>query len=446
MPVKRRSLCWPDASRFETFSDHQQQEYYHATGGYISLLSGKPGTGKTYVSAAVVKEIQRLPVSSVAVCAPTGKAAVRCTGAMEAHGINLQAKTIHRTLGIHRTEGGAWQFMFGPDNPLPYSHLVVDETSMLGTGLGAYLFAACREDTHILLVGDTFQLPPVDHGAVLRDLIEIGLPHGQLSQIRRNSGAIVKACHAIANGKRYETCDSIDEDAGDNLMHVEVNDPGLQIRKLLQVYEIMPKRYDRKWDMQVIVPLNAKSPVSRTKLNDLLQERLNHQGKRSEKHGWRNGDKILCTRNCFRPSTERANQDEHFIANGEVGEILEVEDKRIISSFLSPHRVVVIPLGKVRDKDDEKEENLNVNFDKGYALTVHKAQGSQWPVVVCMADESSGARMVGCREFHYTALSRAERVCITIGERRLIDLDCQKTSLGKRKTFLSERVLSAINR
>jgi exodeoxyribonuclease V alpha subunit len=113
--------------------------------------------------------------------------------------LTLTATTIHKLLGV-RAGGDGWKFSFDEDSPLPYKFVVVDETSMLDTSLAASLLRACGPGTHLLLVGDVNQLPPVGHGAPLRDLLDGGVPTARLREIRRNSGLIVETCARIKDG------------------------------------------------------------------------------------------------------------------------------------------------------------------------------------------------------------------------------------------------------
>lgn len=143
----------------------------------FAILAGTPGTGKTFAAAAVLRAIVAAHGhAGVAVCAPTGKAAVRITEAMHGYGVRIEATTIHRLLEIGRNghDGKGWGFMRNESNPLGKRFVVVDEVSMLDVDLAADLLGACGDGVHVLWVGDPGQLPPVGHGAPLRDLIAAG--------------------------------------------------------------------------------------------------------------------------------------------------------------------------------------------------------------------------------------------------------------------------------
>jgi len=141
---------------------HQHDRVGVALQGPVGILAGTPGTGKTFALAQIVKYLAcRFGIDTIAVCAPTGKAAVRITSALLHCAIDRKAKTIHRTLGVGRNghDGDGWGFKHTAANPLPYKFVIVDESSMIDTDLMAALMLACAPGTHVLLVGDPYQLP-----------------------------------------------------------------------------------------------------------------------------------------------------------------------------------------------------------------------------------------------------------------------------------------------
>src|SRR4030095_542560 len=187
---------WPDPFRMSDLSRHQQEQLARATAGPLGALIGSPGTGKTYSVAALIRALaDRYGLESTGICAPTGKAATRVTAAIQRYGVDLTATTIHRLLRVRHRHGHVDRFRFehDEDNPLAYRFIVIDESSMLDTDLAASLFSACAPGTHVLLVGDPYQLPPVGHGVPLRDLLQAQLPQGELIEIQRNAGLIVHA-------------------------------------------------------------------------------------------------------------------------------------------------------------------------------------------------------------------------------------------------------------
>ena len=460
------SSQWPSTEQLATagMSDHQLDELSKALGGGpVGLLTGSPGTGKTFTAAAVIRWLAKeFGDASVAVCAPTGKAAVRLTEAMQANGISIPAVTIHRLLVVESGSDG-WSFKHGASSPLPYRFILIDEASMIDTGLMASLFDARAVGTHYLFLGDTNQLAPVGHGAPLRDMIAAGVPCGELTEIRRNSGRIVQCCAEIRDQRRFTPSPAVDLEAGENLLHVETKD-GVQSAAMLEQFLKSIKtagKYDPVWDVQVLVAVNKKSPLSRRELNRHLQGLLNPNGQRAPGNVFRERDKIINLKNGWFPSLDpqhkEANSDgKVFVANGEIGEAIKVEPARTICRLQSPERVLIIPHGKQsaeadsdREDDDDKvgkektdsddDTGTGSTWDLAYAISTHKSQGSEFPVVVVMLDDHSGAQRLCTRNWLYTAISRAKKLCVTIGPRRLAAQMCGTDGL-RRKTFLVERV------
>lgn len=490
--AEAESVDWPPIGQLaaDGLSEHQAQELSKALGGVIGLLTGSPGTGKTFTAAAVIRAITRLFGDSVvAVCAPTGKAAVRLTEAMSANGISIPAVTIHRLLGVMSSSDG-WSFWHNSERPLPFRFIFVDETSMVDTDLMASLLDARAPGTHVLFLGDPNQLAPVGHGAPLRDMITAGVPCGELREIRRNSGRIVRACAEIRDNRRFVPSPQLDMENGENLLHVETKGPDETIERLQQFIASVKNggKFDPVWGVQVLVAVNKKSPLSRQPMNLMLQGLLNPGGERANGNKFRKGDKIINLKNgefvlepdflqmlrdsatskeeqlpeggeVFETSTGSlvVSNGKAAVANGEIGEAISVEPARTICRLTSPDRVVVIFHGKGgknsddeadeddkvapsrRDEDDDDDTGTGSTWDLAYAISTHKSQGSEFPIVVTLVDEHAGAQRLCTRNWIYTALSRAKALCVTIGKRRLVDAMCQKDGL-KRRTFLAERI------
>jgi exodeoxyribonuclease V alpha subunit len=427
---------WPvDLSEAEKLSDHQRERLAQALTGVISILGGSPGTGKTFTAAELIGLlVKAVGVEQIAVAAPTGKAAVRLTEALDSYGLSLRARTIHSLLGVRSAnKTGGWGFEHDEQNTLPYKFLIIDESSMVDCDLAASLLAARAKGCHILFIGDVNQLPPVGHGAPLRDMIAAELPYGELREIRRNSGAIVEACAAIRDGQTFRTCQAIDIDAGENLRLIQVGKPEEQIEKMLAAIKVARgSGFDPVWDVQVLVPVNAKSPLARKKLNDVLQRELNSRPGVAGSP-FKVGDKIVNTKNgWFQPFDPAAldeqldneagelqvnDRGEVYVANGELAEVVQVMEKLTVAKLSNPTRLVKIPRGKSggdgngddaggeggdssggESGQDDKAPTTGCSWDLGYALSVHKSQGSEWAVVIVMIDEYAGAKMVCSRE------------------------------------------------
>jgi ATP-dependent exoDNAse (exonuclease V) alpha subunit len=225
-------------------------------------------------------------------------------------------------------------------------------------------------------------------------------------------------------------------------------------------------RFDPVWDVQVLTALNAKSDLARVPLNRVLQGELNPTGREEKPNPFRLGDKVICLKNSWMQAVELktthtagdaptlpdsyvddvyVTPDEplkHFLANGDVGRVVANGPAVTIASFPLPDRLIRIPMQKIVEEEREEGEDgtevkgAGSDFALAYAITCHKAQGSEWPVVVVMIDRQ--AARVACREHHYTAISRASQLCVLIGPRAVIDRQCKVSTLPRRKTFLKE--------
>lgn len=447
-------------------SQHQREQLDIALGSSIGILAGSPGTGKTYTLARLVGRLIELCGSeAVAVAAPTGKAAVRISEALDGYGIKKTASTIHRLLGVaSRTHGEGWGFHHDENRPLPYRFIIVDEASMIDTDLMASLLRACAKGTHLILVGDINQLPPVGHGAPLRDLITAGVPMGELTKIERNWGAIVQACADIRDGKKWQTVKELDPDAGQNLKLLPTANSAASIEQIVATIRKIreSKLFDPVWDVQVIVAVNKKSELSRRDLNKRLQGELNPTGQRVGSNPFRVGDKTVCLKNSLMPVDRDAPQDcnrdaidgKVFVANGEQARVVSVAEKLTTVSLDGPKRLVKIPRGAENGdgqdrhegvKDAKEDENdaaesagTGCSWDLAYAISCHKSQGSEFPVVIVALDEYPGARRVCSREWLYTAISRAKKICLLVGKRHIADGMCVQRAIAERKTFLAQ--------
>jgi exodeoxyribonuclease V alpha subunit len=447
----RRSpgVRWPRAGVLPAITPHQAEQLRHALARPFGLLTGTPGTGKTFAAAAVITAVaQSHGLDAIAVAAPTGKAAVRISDALRRYGVPIQARTIHSLLEIGRNghDGEGWGFMRNAKRPLDQRFLFVDEASMLDADLAASLFDALAIGTHVLLIGDPHQLPPVGHGAPLRDLIAAGAPCGKLSEIKRqgsDANLIVKACAAIKDGKDFEVCVRYSPSTGENLRHIEAAEPEHQFAILREVLDRFRRteQFDPLWGVQILTATNKGSPLARRELNRMLQAHLNPTGAACPPNPFHVSDKLICLRNGWHALDDRGQAGEEvYLANGEIGQVVGVEPKRTVALFTNPDRLIRIPMGKPRPEDEEGEAEggTGCDFDLAYAITCHKSQGSEWPCVIVLADASPGARRVCSREWLYTAISRAGQLCLTIGRNGVLQQMGKRPTLTKRKTFLRE--------
>lgn len=452
---------WPTPESLPDLSEHQREQYAAAANGCIGILGGRPGTGKTFSLARILSKI---PAGRSAVAAPTGKAAVRITESLQRAGVrDMRATTIHSLLGPSLDDETGWSFGCNEDNPLSLDWIFVDECSMCDTALLGSLLAARAPGCRVMLIGDVNQLAPVGHGAPLRDMIAAGLPYGELTEIRRNAGRIVRCCHGIIDKHTFEPSPKLDlaAESPENLLHVEKRDPEQQIEVVKAMLDrfrsgatLGERAIDPVWDCQIVTAVNEKSPLARKTLNRILQGFLNPGGEQAPGLPFRIGDKIVCGKNGWVPTeqvaprgidggpwNQSAKDGKVYAANGEQAAVLAVFPRYTVARLWTPDRIVRIPKGNSYTNEDGETEDTGCNWDLAYALSVHRSQGSQWPVVITLADSYQGARMLCDRCWLYTSLSRAEIMAVTIGQRDVIDGMCQKSHIWNRKTFLKETIL-----
>ena len=419
-------------------SAHQADELAKAIGGFVGVLRGSPGTGKTFAAAAVARSvIAAHGDATVAFAAPTGKAAVRLTEALAAAGVPCEAVTIHRLLQVESGGDGIdFGFRHRPGNPLPYRYIFVDESSMIDAALMASLLDARAAGTHVLFLGDPYQLPPVGRGKPFLDLAG-SIPHvGELREVRRNAGLIVSACAAMRDREPWRPADEPDpDDPAANLGLLPAGEGDIAERIETAVRRVAAgEAFDPVWETQVLVPLNDRGPASRTALNPILQDVLNAGGEKVAGTDWRVGDKVVClknTRHKAGPGHDHAATPADVngmlpVANGELGEVVQGDRGRALVRLPGPDRIVWVLKG--------------ANWDLGYALSVHKSQGSEWPLAIVALDPSGAAARVGSRNWLYTAVSRAKRLCLLVGSKSTADAVCGRDGLAGRFTLLAERL------
>ena len=445
---------WPDPSFLTNLYDSQRAILPDIFRSRFGILAGTPGTGKSFVTASIIKHLVNIHgAHTIAVVAPTGKAAVRITRLMESHGLRLTATTIHRLLEVGRNghDGDGWGFQRHKFRPCQQMFYFIDETSMLDTNLAAALLEAIPDGAHVLFIGDPYQLPPVGPGAPLRDMMAskselIGF--GELTEVQRNAGDIVHGCRKIKAGEYFRPNTSrLDLASGKNWLHSEMRSPSSQVSKMQCLLRSLPKSFDPIDDVQVICALNGKSvnekhQLSRIQLNLYLQMLLNPENTIEKNRRFALNDKVICTGNGLlelaKISVDSAGMKtiveegtHEIVANGEIGRVRAMDSKRAAIT-LDSGRTVICPL--------TNSDGSKARFELGYAVTCHKMQGSQSPIIVVMLDDSAGANWIASREWHYTAISRSETICVTIGKWETLMRQSKIQSLGKRKTFLTERI------
>ncbi len=419
---------------------HQQEAIKIATSGRVGLLTGGPGSGKTF---AISNYLHQCPKKRVLLCAPTGKAAIRMN---ESLGMQI-ATTVHRMLEPVPTPYG-WQFQKGPDNPLDADLIIGDEWSMMNSRLFAQVLQAVPLMCQLLLVGDPDQLPPVGHGKPLLDMIRSKtIPHGHLSEPHRFAGRIASVCHQIKNGESPTFSEAINLGAKppENIVNIPVGSERRAIGQILDLFDRLPLKYgfDSLEDIQVIVPRNGKTPFNREMFNHELKKKLNGNAPILKEHPYSVDDKVMNLRNFAWPAVEEdwdmeedddvedqfgvSEDGKFYVANGEIGRIFHATEKFVWVRF-------------DHDRLCHYSKRQFGNLTHAYAITGHKSQGSQWKSVIVVLEEPKNASFLGNRSWIYTAISRAAEHCIVFGRPAWIRSYISRESTVKRKTLLMERL------
>jgi len=352
----------------------QQAAVAQVLGAGVSLLTGGPGTGKSRTVAAVVK-LLRAKGTDIALAAPTGRAAKRLEELTD-----HPAVTVHRLLGAQGTSGG---FARNEEWPLDADVIVVDEASMLDVELTAALLEACPDGTHLLLVGDPAQLPSIGPGHVLGDLIDSGaVPVTELTTLYRQAegGAIARLATAVRGGE-LPVVDSPDRE----VVVVPATGSAEASRRVVQlVTDSIPRALGiEPGAVQVVTPVH-RGPAGTIELNKALKAKLNPGD--GTVWGFDTGDRVVATAN-------HLDLEPTGFANGEVGVVTGTGEGSIDVAFASgPVTVSGQALSDLRH---------------GWAITVHRAQGSEWPGVVVVLPPEAGGML--SRPLVYTALTRAQR-------------------------------------
>jgi exodeoxyribonuclease V alpha subunit len=391
-------------------TDEQWSAVRAAFGARISVLTGGPGVGKTVCTREIVAAAEAAN-ATIALCAPTGRAARRLE---EATG--HEAMTIHRLLEWMPGREPA----FRPGRPLPAEMVIVDESSMLNLRLCEVLLGGLAESTHIVLVGDADQLPPIGAGKPFEDLIASGaVPVVRLTQIFRQAARsmITTAAHEINQGRPPHLEPA--EDQEHDFFFIERGTPE---RALETVVEVVAERAPAKFgvdpirEVQVLAPM-YRGAVGIDALNERLQAALNPDGKRALSERFRIGDRLIQTRNSH----------ELGLMNGSIVFLRRDDpDEEAIVVDTDEGGSLVIPYGETG------------NLRLAYAISVHKAQGCEVPVVVGVCNRSH-ARMLN-RPLLYTAITRARNSCVLVGDQASLASAVRRDDSGGRHSGLAERL------
>jgi len=386
----------------------------------VTVLTGGPGTGKTSAIRTVIALLEAAGYNSedYALTAPTGRAAKRLN---ELTG--RPACTIHRLLEVKPgVAGGGFYFTRNEEAPLPASLVIVDETSMVDISLFHHLLRAIRPGSHLLLVGDVDQLPPVGPGNPLRDVIGSGVATVvRLVTIHRQAEGshIVSNAHRIRQGQMpvlqkaadffFVPCDG-QEDAAQEIVTL--------------VRDRLPAHFGlRREEIQVLSPMH-RGAAGVAELNRRLQEALNpaSPGVAQLTVGdriFRSGDRVMQVRNDYRKE----------VYNGDIGYVVAVHPKE---------STIEVSINSVVHVYDLQEIRLDLKH--AFASTIHKSQGSEYPVVV-MALMSAHYVLLQ-RNLLYTGITRAQQVVVIVGQKKALGMAIRNNKVAKRYSALAERLVA----
>ena len=389
----------------------------------IMVLTGGPGTGKTTVVRALIHIFESMGLD-VALAAPTGRAANRMS---EATG--CEAKTIHRLLEMDFTDNIYGKFNRDENNLLDENVIIIDEASMIDQNLMCALLKAIKPGARLIIIGDSDQLPSVGAGNILHDLID----SQRFSTIRLNEifrqaseSLIVTNAHAINNGKMPDL--SVKDKDFFYLARANSNDIAHTVADLCK--NRLPKAYGTQAtaNMQVISP-SRKGEAGTENLNILLQQMLNPSqfGKKEYKYRqiiFRQGDRVMQIKNNYDIEWQKDDGTTgHGIFNGDIGSIYDIDFKEQYMEII------------FEDKSVKYDFSYLEELEHAYAITVHKSQGSEYPIVIIPMYRAP--EMLLTRNMLYTAVTRAQRMVIMVGDKDIIATMVENDRQSLRYTGLS---------
>lgn len=416
------SLCEP------TLNEKQKEAVINAFSCSLSLMSGGAGSGKTYTISAIKSICDRLGLS-LALAAPTGKAARRIEQSLKAKGIKGEASTVHRLLGATGSS-----FEYHRDYKLSISVLIIDEVSMMDVDLGWHLFNAIDFNrTKVILVGDHNQLPPVGAGNILRDLINSkAIPTTILDETMRQAGVLKENCMAVLNGNVIETT----RESKDNYDGWFMLNKSTEIKNVSDfLIEMFDWRLEKAGfnildDVQLITPTH-KGDLGTKALNEKLQRLIQMKIYGVEvppiKPGRRPpfllNDKVINMKNNYKLD----------VMNGQIGFVVDIVKGNLVVEFEGKKDYVEIRKGT------EAMRNLQL----AYALSIHKVQGSEFPCTVVIIHKSHS--FMHHRNLLYTAVTRAQKSVFILGDKWGVKNCAKKQQSDMRRTFLSYYLLNENN-
>jgi len=379
------------------FTDKQKEAIKKALNNNISIITGNPGTGKSKIIKAICDIYKNQnPNKKIHLASPTGKAANRME---ELTG--YEAKTIHRLL--------SYDGSFNHNTTLNPGKVTLDEFSMTDIRLAYHLFSAIDSNVKVIIVGDTNQLPSIGPGNVLKDMIESKIvPVTRLKKNFRQSknGRIITMAKKISEGEVPEL-----QVNGSDFEYVSADSEHYVINYIRNFFDNPPEEVDT-FDIQVITPVN-KGNVGVENFNKIIQNIVNPKTSKTLKK-YRLNDKIMILENNY----------EKEVFNGETGKIIEIEDDKLTIKLSHTNKWV----------DYHKDELDEIGL--GYACTVHKSQGSEFPYVLMVMLNSHSVMLQ--RNLLYTGITRAQKQLIFLSEEKAFQEAIKNNKTEKRHTSLDE--------
>ena len=413
------------------FHPQQRQAIETAVKSGMTVITGGPGTGKTTIIKCIIKLLS--VHGDVALAAPTGRAAKRMSEAC-----GMEAKTLHRLLEYGGEEG---EFARTQDNPLEMDTLIIDEMSMVDIFLMRSLLRALVPGTRLIMVGDADQLPSVGAGNVLRDILDSGaVPSVRLTEIFRQDekSMIVYNAHRINHGEAPRL-----NAKGSDFFFERAQSPSDAARRIVALCATRLPGFvglDPVRQMQVLSP-TKKGECGVWALNQLLQAEFNppapqkHERVRGDTT-FREGDKVMQTRNNYQLEWSKEGvfgwEDGQGVFNGDIGFVTEIDpQEHTLRVRFDDDRVATYEGGDVDD------------LELAYCISVHKSQGSEFPVVILPA--VGGPPMLLTRNLLYTAVTRARRLVMIVGREAAIDQMIANVNTRKRYSALRWRLEQLMN-